>query len=168
MIESEWGFSCVTQRRLLDLTVLCSVYSWADRQRCACSGALIYTISVETGATLLLPMLPGGCFARLMSPSLCKQSWQVWSHACALPTKFDLYNSELMLCLCNVCDNHAYAFKPPVFKYCIGRDWLKDCNPPLFVSLPRSFLLLGSDVKGVQRKASPDFTYIIFRKWEME
>lgn len=108
------------------------------------------------------------CFARLMSPSLCKQSLQVWSHACALPTKFDLYNSELMLCLCNVCDNHAYAFKPPVFKYCIGQDWLKDCNPPLFVSLPRSFLSLGSDVNGVQRKASPDFTYIIFRKWEME
>lgn len=57
----------------------------------------------------------------------------------------------------NVCDNHAYAFYPPAFRYYSDWSWLR----LLFLRwLSRGSWLLESDFKGKNRKA--DFTYSIY------
>lgn len=106
----------------------CAPWTVSRQQQSARSGTLNY--SSLCGNKYLPPASRVAlwlCSARLMSSSLCKQTWQVWSHAWALPTKFDWCHSEQMVCLCNVCVNHAHAFYPPVFWCFIHRVWLKVC-----------------------------------------
>lgn len=81
-----FSFTFVIQRRLTNVIALCSMKSERVTQhlfRCTKLQQSLWKQAPPSCAIMWF------CFARLMSYSSCKQIWQVWSYACALPTKFD-------------------------------------------------------------------------------